>query len=188
MKQKMFLHLGMSSEHGQKGAKRGILPGICSIVSAALLSLVILVCAPLTLPRLFGYQVYTVVSGSMEPAIPTDSLVFVHPQEPQEIVAGDIIAFYSETGDGAIITHRVVRNQVVSGEFITKGDANAAEDMNPVVYDALIGRLTWSVPALGRILAMIASTAGKFTVAGLIIVAVILQIAASRLKAEQQTE
>ena len=30
----------------------------------------ILACLPLTVPRLFGYHIYSVVSGSMEPAIP----------------------------------------------------------------------------------------------------------------------
>jgi signal peptidase len=48
-----------------------------------------------------------------------------------------VIAFYKGR---AVVTHRVVENRKVSGEFITKGDANAEKDMEPVPYSALIGR------------------------------------------------
>ncbi|MGC4018049.1 MAG: signal peptidase I [Muricomes sp.] len=157
---------------------------ICSAAGSFFLILVVLLCIPLTVPRLLGYEVYTVVSGSMEPAIPTGSLVFVHNQSPEKIEKDDVIAFYSETSNGAIITHRVVQNNTVSGEFITKGDANAAEDMNPIGYDYLIGKVVWSMPVFGRILAAIVTTSGKLTAAGLIIVAVILHVVAGRLRAE----
>ena len=90
---------------------------------------VILCYVPLTLPRLAGLQIFEVVSGSMEPAIPTGSIVYVEETEPSQAEEGDVIAFYSATGSGAVITHRVVQNRVVSGELITKGDANEKEDV-----------------------------------------------------------
>ena len=38
------------------------------------------------------------------------------------------------------MTHRVVENRQLSGEFITKGDANNTEDPNPVAYQDVAGR------------------------------------------------
>ena len=50
---------------------------LCNAAGTAVLVLLILACLPLTLPRLAGYRLYTVISGSMEPEIPVDSLVLV---------------------------------------------------------------------------------------------------------------
>lgn len=94
--------------------------------------MVILICIPLTLPRLAGFDIYTVVTGSMEPAIPVGSLIYVREEAPAELMEGEVVAYRSDTDAGIIITHRVVKNQVVSGQLITKGDANEAEDISPV--------------------------------------------------------
>ena len=69
----------------KKKEKRGALAGcarVCKIFGTVCLVAVILVCLPLTLPRVFGYEIYTVISGSMEPAIPVGSLVYVQPGAP----------------------------------------------------------------------------------------------------------
>ena len=57
--------------------------------------LIIIVAAylPITVPRAFGYEIYTVISGSMEPAIPTGSLVYVKYIQPEEIQTEDIYCF-----------------------------------------------------------------------------------------------
>ena len=74
--------------------KRGILPGLCSALSILLLVMVVGICIPMTIPRLFGYEAYTVVSGSMEPAIPVGSVVYARQTSPQEIAVGEVIVFY----------------------------------------------------------------------------------------------
>ncbi len=131
---------------------------ICRAFAVLILMAVVAVCIPMTVPRLMGYDVYVVISGSMEPAIPVGSALYVETAVPEEVGAGDVIAFYD---NGAVITHRVVENHVVEGEFITKGDANAANDLAPVPYGALIGRMTWSVRFLGSVMAICSGTKGK---------------------------
>ena len=116
-----------------KSRKGGILPGLCSALSILLLVTVVGLCIPMTVPRLFGYEVYTVVSGSMEPAIPVGSAIYLQTVAPETVTVGDVIAFYRGRG---VVTHRVVENRTVSGEFITKGDANEENDMEPVPYSA----------------------------------------------------
>ena len=145
------------------------------VFGAVLLIGLVLICLPLTVPRLLGYHIYSVISGSMEPAIPTGSLVYIQETEPAEIETGDVIAFYGNMDSSSIITHRVTDNRIVMGEFITKGDANQAEDMNPVPYENFIGKVVRSVPAAGRAAELFTSTDGKILAVSVILVSVILQ-------------
>ena len=150
-----------------------------------LLVLLVLACLPLTVPRLFGWQAYTVVSGSMEPAIPTGSLVYVHEVPPEEVEEGDVIAYYGAWDSASIITHRVVENRVFMGEFVTKGDANLTEDMNPVPYAGFIGRVERSFPKLGEAAQILTGRTGKFLAAGCIGAALLLQGLAAFLKRQR---
>ena len=184
----------------KKKEKKSPVPALCSALGTVLLILLVLACVPLTVPRVFGYEIYTVISGSMEPAIPTGSLVYIADTDPEEIVEGDVIAFYGgasgnraedrvdSAGSGAgaadsgasIITHRVVSNSVIMGEFITKGDANEKEDINPVSYDNYIGKVQLSVPMAGYAAELFTSTQGKIAAVCVIAVAALLQVPAWR--------
>lgn len=94
------------------GKHRNTLAKIFSIGGTVLLILVIVLCIPITVPRLFGYDIYTVISGSMEPAIPTGSLIYTKEIPPKEVKKEDVIAFYRGTDSGAIVTHRVVKTRL----------------------------------------------------------------------------
>ena len=161
--------------------KSKIVSKVLSRLGQFLLIAVILVCIPLTIPRFFGYEVYNVVSGSMEPAIMTGSLVYIKTTEPAQIEEGDVIAFYSPNNPEAVITHRVVENQSASKEFITKGDANATEDPTPIPYTHLIGSVELTIPYMGNLLAGFVSEQGKIAVIGIVVFSVILQIISSLL-------
>ncbi len=162
--------------------KKQIAAKVCSVIGTLLLLVTILVCIPLTLPRLAGYQIYHVISGSMEPAIPVESVVYVKDVAPADIQKKDVIAFHSVLGEEAIITHRVVSNNRVAGEIVTKGDANAKEDMEPVPYENVLGKVALTVPVLGKILATLATIQGKTAVGSVILLALLLHIAAGRLR------
>ena len=110
--------------------KKSPVAAVCSVLGTLLLIIIVAVYLPITVPRAFGYEIYTVISGSMEPAIPTGSLVYVKYIQPEEIQTEDVIAFYGTDADGSIVTHRVVSNSAAMGNFITKGDANSDNDMN----------------------------------------------------------
>ena len=140
----------------QKNSK--LLPAFCNIVGTVLLIAVIGLCVPLTVPRLLGYEVFDVISGSMEPELPVGSVIYVKATDPSEIQEGEIIAF--DDGNG-VISHRVTTNRTSVGEFVTKGDANNIEDINPVPYDAVIGRVESHIPMMGAFMALYASTIGK---------------------------
>lgn len=166
--------------------KKGPVAAVCSILGTVLLIALILVCIPLTLPKALGYEMYTVISGSMEPAIPVGSLVYVHYEEAGDIKKDDIIAFYSDNADGSIITHRVVSNSKAMGQFITKGDANKKKDVNPISYDNYIGKVTLTIPVVGGLAQTATGRAGKIAAASLIGLAVLLEVIAARLDGGQE--
>ena len=141
---------------GRKGRK--VFPALYSVLGTVILLAVMGAFLPLTVPRLLGYEIYEVVSGSMEPEIPVGSILYVGEMQPEEVKEGDVIAF--EKG-GATVTHRVEENRYVEGEFITKGDANSREDMEPVKYESLIGKVVFHLPVLGTLMSLMSGHAGK---------------------------
>lgn len=162
---------------GKKGGK--IVPALCNIFGTLILLCVIAFCLPMTVARFKGHLVYNVVSGSMEPAIPVGSVIFVEPVEPETVQEGEVIAFRSR---GNVISHRVVSNYVVSGEFVTKGDANQEEDMNPVKYGELVGKVFLHYPVIGHVLFLYTSNVGKLYMLGFAACGAMLNILAGRLR------
>jgi signal peptidase len=152
---------------------------ICNIVGTILLVVLILGCLPLTVPKLVGYHIYTVISGSMEPEIPTGSLVYIKYADPVEVKEDEIIAFYSVMDTTSIITHRVVTNSTNMGQFITKGDANDQNDMEPIPYENYIGRVVLSVPVAGGIAQTVTTGPGRIAAICVIGIAIFLEIIAS---------
>ena len=167
-----------------KKTKKSPVAAACSALGTALLILLIVICLPLTVPKAFHYHVYTVISGSMEPAIPTGSLVYIKEMEPKDVQVDDVIAFYG-TKDAASI---VVENRVLMGEFITKGDANATKDMNPAPYDNFIGKVAYSIPKVGGIALVLTGVYGKILAGGAILGAVILHGIASVINSKREKE
>lgn len=165
----------MMKSNFKKQERKSPVAAVCSALGVFLLILIIAVCLPLTAPKAFGYQIYTVVSGSMEPEIPVGSLTFVQQSAPEDTSEGDVIAFYGALEEQSIITHRVVENNTLMGELITKGDANEVNDMNPVPYRNYIGKVRLSIPALGYIAGFLAETSGKTAAALLIVFSLLLQ-------------
>ena len=154
---------------------------VLDISGNLLLVLVILICVPLTVPRLFGYNVYSVISGSMEPAIPTGSLIYVTDAIPKELQKEEIIAFYGKGNQGSIITHRVFDNRIVEGELITKGDANDKPDVNPVKYTSVVGKVKYHIPYMGAIGQFVSNTIGKVFIGLLIALKLIFSLISYKL-------
>lgn len=112
-------------------------------------------------PQVMGFSILRVLTGSMEPAIPADSLLLVQRTEPEALQPGDVISFFSpDPGlDGALNTHRIQRVET-DGEriqFITKGDANLLEDQRPVEAQQLVGKVIFVSPTLGKLLRLVSN-------------------------------
>ena len=120
-------------------------------------------------PRVMGMQSYAIISGSMEPAYPTGSLVYAEPAEGAALQAGDVAAFWR---DQDVIVHRVRENVSAEGELVTKGDANDEVDIRPVPYQNVLGRVVFSVPYVGYFLIALGSTPGKLLLGWIVLMGV----------------
>ena len=125
-----------------------------NIVSSILVALVVILALLLVGARVVGLQVFTVLSGSMEPTYHTGSLIYVKKVDPYTIEEGQPITFMLD--EDTIAIHRVVG--IVPDEeaptvirFRTKGDANEAEDGALVHYKNVIGTPIFSIPYLGYV-------------------------------------
>lgn len=140
-------------------ARLRIAARLCSVLGALiLLALAVVAIGSSVAPRVMGMQSYAIISGSMEPAYPTGSLVYAEPVAGAELQAGDVAAFWR---DEDVIVHRVEEVDEGSGELVTKGDANAELDLRPVPFGNVLGRVVGSVPLVGYFLMALGSTTGK---------------------------
>lgn len=147
-----------SGDQPKKNGKRAWLPVLCRATGITILIVVIGLCLPITLPRILGFEVYEVVSGSMEPEIPVGSVLYVKAVDPAEIAEDEVIAYQDVDG---VVAHRVVHNRTSLGEMVTKGDANNVEDRAPIPYESIVGRVEMHIPYMGMFMALYASAVGK---------------------------
>ena len=106
-----------------------------------------------------GLRLCAVVSGSMEPNLPTWSLCVVSTKTAYDDIATGDIVVYNRHSDGLRIIHRVIA--VYPEGLETKGDANSISDGVSVGKDNLYGKMILFVPYLGRLTQLTASLPGK---------------------------
>lgn len=141
---------------------RKIANGITWVLVAVMLGFAALVLGP----RAAGMQTYAVLTGSMEPTIPTGSLVYVQQVGAGELAVGDVITFRLQSG--AVVTHRIQAIDA-AGNFTTQGDANNAADMAAVTAPQVLGRVRFHIPCLGAVCELIKTPAGILAVTAVLI-------------------
>ncbi|MBQ7983103.1 MAG: signal peptidase I [Clostridia bacterium] len=133
--------------------------------TTVLVVVVVILAVLLVGARLVGFQVFSVLSGSMEPTYHVGALIYVRNVDPAELQSGDVITFMLD--ETTVATHRIV--DVVPDEtdpsvirFRTKGDANEAEDGSLVHYKNVIGTPVFTIPKLGYLASYIQNPPGTY--------------------------
>ena len=119
--------------------------------------------ALVTLPRAFDVTPYTVLTGSMQPALGVGDVVLTERRSPLSVRPGDVVTFKDPSRGGELVTHRV-ESMERSGPmvaFVTKGDANDVEEEWSVAADGQIGGVVLSVPKVGYVLQWAGTREGK---------------------------
>jgi signal peptidase len=75
-----------------------------------------------------------------------------------------------------------VENRTGDGTLITKGDANEKEDIAPVRYENVIGKVVRSVPGLGRLVAPLSTMTGKIGLFLIVLAGLILMEIGKKLR------
>ncbi|MBS4197223.1 signal peptidase I SipW [Lederbergia citri] len=116
-------------------------------------------------PQALGYQLKTVLSGSMEPTFMTGSVIAVKPlnsKEKTDLKQGDIITFMDD--EKILITHRIVGVEVSGDQVMyeTKGDNNNATDMDLVLSDNVVAKYAdFTIPYIGYFINIAQSKEGS---------------------------
>lgn len=131
---------------------------VWNLVTGLLVLAVVVIAILLAGVRLVGVTPYAVLSGSMEPAFPVGSMIYVKAVDPSSIQVGDPITFY--LAEDLVATHRVIE---IDGEgFHTKGDANESPDPGAVSPENLIGKALFCVPKLGFLSSWVSQPPGLY--------------------------
>ncbi len=111
-------------------------------------------------PNILGYQIKTVLSGSMEPEMLTGSLILIQKAEQKDrFTVGDVVTY--RTAENVLITHRIIEVINNGQSYITKGDHNNGPDIEPVLSDNIVGKYTGiTVPYVGYVTQFIQSKQG----------------------------
>lgn len=138
---------------------------ILNVISTILVAIVVVLALLLVGARFIGLNVYTVLSGSMEPTYHVGSLIYVKDVDTDELKAGDVITYMLD--EDTIVTHRIA--DVIPDEtdpsiirFQTKGDANDSVDGSLVHYKNVIGTPVFSIPKLGYLANYIQKPPGRY--------------------------
>ncbi len=140
----------------RRGARRsllGVTRAVGDVMFALAAAAAVAVAAIAVGPRLLPYQALPVLTGSMEPTIPTGSLAVMLPVRGDDLVVGDIITFHHPQDPRSYVTHRVIAIDETAGRRIleTKGDANALADPWRVTASGTGWRYALALPAVGAL-------------------------------------
>lgn len=138
---------------------------VWNTITTILVTLVVILAVLLVGARLVGLQVFSVLSGSMEPTYHTGSLIYVKTVDPFTIEEGTPITFMMD--EKTVATHRVVgivpdEDDPSTIRFRTKGDANSTEDGTLVHYKNVIGTPVFTIPYLGYVANYIQNPPGTY--------------------------
>jgi len=110
----------------------------------------------------------------MEPTIPVGAIVVVRKAESYVV---DNVITYQRLGEESATTHRIVKDEIVDGEFryTVQGDANNAPDVAPVAHNEVRGKVWVSIPYLGFILDFIQQPIGFALIIGVPALAILAE-------------
>lgn len=141
---------------------------------------------PDEVPDFFGIKPFIVITGSMEGTIDGGDLVITKEVDPKTLEVGDIISY--SIGQ-SVITHRIIDTTEVDGEpaFITKGDANDAEDDEPVIFDQVESIYLFRISGLGNVAMFMQTPQGMLVFIGIpLCLFVLYDIISRRLRTKKE--
>lgn len=116
------------------------------IVAAAIIIFIMI-----AVPVIAGYKPVIVLSGSMEPSYHVGCITYYHSCDFNDLQVGDTITFEAS---GAMVTHRIIKINGLSGNVETKGDNNPTQDPEPVEASDIVGKtVDFQIPFAGYFVA-----------------------------------
>lgn len=143
-----------------------------------------------TVPNIFGYKPFIVLSGSMETKIRIGDLIITKIIDPASLKVDDVIAFRDE--ENTVTTHRIIDIIDKDGTtyFVTKGDNNSSQDRYLVKYKDVEGIYITRIPGIGQALNELSKpTTMIIVILGITIVFILLfSISNKKMRKKEQEE
>ncbi|MBQ6901059.1 MAG: signal peptidase I [Firmicutes bacterium] len=161
-------------------------------VSTILVILMVIIAMLMVGVRLFGLQVYTVLSGSMEPEYPVGSMVYVMEADTATLELRDVITF--RLSEETVVTHRIIdiihdENNPQKVSFQTQGDSNNVADGTLVEPDDIIGKVVFKIPYMGYLAMFLGTRQGRLAAiaacAAMLLVTLMSELLNAALKEKQ---
>ena len=94
---------------------------------------------------IFGYRMFTVATGSMEPVYNVNDVILVKDTDPSTLKVGDDIAYLGnrDAVKGLVVTHRIIRIETLDDNkvhYTLKGVNNKYEDPS-ITEDQILGKV-----------------------------------------------
>lgn len=147
------------------------------LIALLIIYIILMLLVPEKINSILDYKFYTVLSNSMEPTIPTYSLVCIKNFKEDEIidlVPQQIITFHADRfGEKIVITHRFNKIELDNdGTIIYRTNAEGTEnlDIYKTTRNQLIGTYIFHIPYIGKIFLFLKSKFGFILYGELIII------------------
>lgn len=188
-----------TEQQAQKGGRFGTIFGtiLCILLIPILIANVTMIIkgavSPEKYPTFLGYAPMIVLTDSMYPEIQKGDLIIVKETDAERLQEGDVISFFDpDSTNNSVVTHRIVRVDYANGlSFVTKGDANNAED-TPVPAGNVVGLYQTKIKGAGNVAMFLQTPAGLVVCVGvpliLLVVYELLRGRKSRKARDQDTQ
>ncbi|HEX2295989.1 MAG TPA: signal peptidase I [Actinomycetota bacterium] len=146
------------------GHRPGRLAALLRSAATVFGSVVVIVMLVATIgPRVLPYRTFTVLSGSMEPTIPTGSMIFDREVAAADLARGDVVTFHPPGQPEKLVSHRIVRvDETKRGPvLVTRGDANGVVDDWRIPAQGTGLRYEFHVPYLGYVVGGLLTPVGR---------------------------
>lgn len=124
-------------------------------------------------PSVFGYSIFRVSSGSMEPELMVGDIILDKTVDnPEDLKVGDVITFKSNDYGDMLVTHKIIKAPYEeNGKLMlqTKGIANEIED-KPISVDNVKGIMICKVDYLDTVYNIFLSPWGLLILIALIVI------------------
>lgn len=124
-------------------------------------------------PSVFGYSIFRVSSGSMEPELMVGDIILDKTVDnPEDLKVGDVITFKNNDYGDMLVTHKVIKAPYEeNGKLMlqTKGIANEVED-KPICVDNVKGIMICKVDYLDTVYNVFLSPWGLLILIALIVI------------------
>ena len=121
---------------------------------------------PDKVPSFLGRKLFIVETDSMKPLFDGGDLIVTKNVDPKTLEVGDVIAYSEEK---VVVTHRIeeIQEEEDKLQFITKGDANNAADIEPISEDNVESIYCFRIKGMGKIAMFMQTPFGMFLFVGL---------------------